>query len=92
MREVLASLLDDTAKQLGPIDDAIRDQDHQKTMRLAHYCKGACANVGANAAAAVLKRMEEQAASKSYADCAASLSNLMQELDRLRQESVNLLR
>jgi HPt (histidine-containing phosphotransfer) domain-containing protein len=90
MREVLASLLDDTTNQLGLIGDAIRDRDQQKTMRLAHYCKGACANVGANAAAAVLKRMEEQAASRSYADCAASLSNLMQELDRLRLEAVNI--
>jgi hypothetical protein len=35
----------------------------------------------------VLKLMEEQAARQSYADCAASLCNLMQELDRLRVEA-----
>ena len=87
MRELLTTLLDDTSKQVALLDDAIRDQDQQKTMRLAHYCKGACANVGANATAAVLKLMEEQAAHQSYADCAASLCNLMQELDRLRVEA-----
>ena len=87
MREVLTTLLDDTSKQMALLDGAIRDQDQQKTLRLAHYCKGACANVGANAAAAVLKRMEDQAKSQSYTDCAASLCNLMQELDRLRVEA-----
>ena len=90
MREVLTTLLDDTSKQIALLDGAIRDQDQQKTMRLAHYCKGACANVGANAVAAVLKRMEEQAATQSYGDCAASLGNLMQELDRLRVAAVNV--
>ena len=87
MREVLTTLLDDTSKQMALLDSAIRDQDQQKTLRLAHYCKGACANVGANAAAAVLKRMEDQAKSQSYTDCATSLSNLMLELDRLRVEA-----
>ena len=87
MREVLTTLLTDTSKQVALLDSAIRDQDPQKTMRLAHYCKGACANVGANAVASVLKRMEEQASSRSFVDCAASLGNLMQELDRLRVEA-----
>jgi HPt (histidine-containing phosphotransfer) domain-containing protein len=88
MREVLAALLDDTTNQLVLMDAAIRDKDTQKTMRLAHYCKGACANVGANRVAAVLKRMEQQAASHSFGDCADSLCNLTQELERLRAESV----
>jgi HPt (histidine-containing phosphotransfer) domain-containing protein len=88
MREVLAALLDDTSKQVDQIDHAIRNRDPQKTMRLAHYCKGACANVGANAAAAVLKRLEQEAASHSFADCAVSLCNLSRELERLRLEAV----
>ena len=36
MREVLTTLLDDTSKQIALLDDAIRGQDQQKTMRLAH--------------------------------------------------------
>jgi HPt (histidine-containing phosphotransfer) domain-containing protein len=88
MREVLASLLDDTPKQIVLLDQAIRTQDPQKTMRLAHYCKGACANVGANAVAAVLRRLEQEAAHHSFEDCAISLNNLTHELERLRVEVV----
>ena len=87
MREVLAALVDDTTSQLVLLDAAIRDKDSQKTMRVAHYCKGACANVGANRVAAVLKRMEQQAAGHSFTDCAVSLGNLSEELERLRAEA-----
>ena len=90
MREVLSTLLEDTSKQISLLENAIRDGDQQKTMRVAHYCKGACANGGANAVAAVLRRIEDQAKSQSYTDCAVSLSNLMVELDRLRTETVNI--
>lgn len=87
MREVLAVLLDDTSQQLALLARSIRDQDPQKTMRLAHYCKGACANVGANALAAVLKRLEHEAEQQSFQDCATSLTNLTRELERFRQEA-----
>jgi HPt (histidine-containing phosphotransfer) domain-containing protein len=90
MREVLATLLDDTSRQIALMDHAIRDRDPQKTMRLAHYCKGACANVGANAVAAVLKRMEQEAASHCFEECAVSLCNLTLELERLRTEAVQV--
>ena len=72
------------------LDAAIRDKDPQKTMRLAHYCKGACANIGANRVAAVLKSLEQQAASHSFGDCANSLCNLTQELERLRVAAVEV--
>jgi HPt (histidine-containing phosphotransfer) domain-containing protein len=85
---VLTALLDDTTSQIVLLDAAIRDKDPHKTMRVAHYCKGACANVGANRVAAVLKRIEQEAASHSFTDCAASLCNLAQELERLRVEAV----
>ena len=90
MREVLTALLDDTGKQVAFLDLAIRAQDTQKTMQLAHYCKGACANVGANALAAVLKSLEQEAARHSFGDCAVSLCNLTQELERLRVEAVEV--
>ena len=90
MREVLTALLDDTSKQVALLDLAIRARDPQKTMQLAHYCKGACANVGANAVAAVLKSLEQEAARHCFADCAVSLCNLTQELERLRVEAVEV--
>jgi HPt (histidine-containing phosphotransfer) domain-containing protein len=87
MQELLGALLDDTARQLRLMDVAIREHDPKKTMRLAHSCKGACANVGANAVAAALKRLEQQAARESFEECAATLCALAFELDRLRQEA-----
>jgi HPt (histidine-containing phosphotransfer) domain-containing protein len=90
MREVLSALLDDTSKQVTLLDLAIRDKDPQKTMRLAHYSKGACANVGANRAAAVLKKMEQQALQQSFGECQTSLTNLMEELERLKVEAAQV--
>ena len=87
MREVLTALLDDTGKHVPLLEAAISAQDPRKTMQLAHYCKGACANVGANAVAAVLKGLEQEASRSSFADCAVSLANLAHELERLRVAS-----
>jgi len=86
MQEVLTCLLDDTARQLRLMDFAIREHDPKQTMRLAHSCKGACANVGANAVAAGMRRLEQQAASEAFDDCAATLVTLTRELERLRVE------
>ena len=84
MQEVLAVLLDDTGRQVVLLDAAIREHDPKKTMRLAHYCKGACANVGANAVAFVLKRLEQEAARESFEECATSLGALGREMEKLR--------
>jgi HPt (histidine-containing phosphotransfer) domain-containing protein len=90
MREVLSALIDDTSRQLGLLDGAIRQHDGQSCMRLAHYSKGACANVGANRAAARLKRLEQDAARNAFDDCTASLQFLVEELDNLRHEAAAL--
>jgi len=87
MREILEALIDDTSRQMPFLDSAIREEDSLKCMRLAHYSKGACANVGANAAAAVLKQMEREAASHEFPRCRASLVNLAAEIERLRLEA-----
>jgi HPt (histidine-containing phosphotransfer) domain-containing protein len=86
MREILAALIDDTGKQIRNLESAIREQDGPKCMRLAHYCKGACANVGANRAAELLRQLEQAAAGGHFADCSASLAALGKELDLLREE------
>jgi HPt (histidine-containing phosphotransfer) domain-containing protein len=84
MQQILAALIEDTARQLPLIDAAIRDRNATQCARLAHYSKGACANVGANAAAAVLEAMERQALSGTVVDCAAQLARLAEEVERLR--------
>ena len=86
MKEILGALIDDTSRQILLMETAIREADSQKFIRLAHYSKGACANVGANAAAALLKEMEHQAGEGRLPACAASLAALTNQIDRLRDE------
>ena len=90
MREVLSALIEDTSRQLVLLDSAIRRQDTRSCVRLAHYSKGACANVGANRAAATLKRIEQDAARCAFDDCSASVQFLLEELDHLRHEAAAL--
>ena len=86
MQEVLAALLDDTSRQMGLLDAAISEHDPKKTMRLAHYCKGACANLGANGAATVLQRLEQAASRGLFDECSTALATLARELEKLRLE------
>ena len=51
MREILGVLIDDTTRQMVLLQAAIQEEDITRCMRLAHYSKGACANVGASSAA-----------------------------------------
>ncbi len=90
MREILSALIDDTTRQIELLNSAIRDEDSQKCMRLAHYSKGACANVGAKAAAALLKQIERKAADRRFEECNSSLGALIAEIDRLRSEATAL--
>jgi len=86
MREILSALIDDTSRQIRLLDEAIREQNPQKCMRLAHYSKGACANVGANRAAALLKQIERKASVREFQECGESLGRLAREVDLLRAE------
>jgi len=90
MREILAALIDDTSRQMKLLNAAIAEQDVTRCMRLAHYSKGACANVGANSAAAILKEIEVKAASANFADCSLGLVRLVHEMDLLRSAAVEL--
>jgi HPt (histidine-containing phosphotransfer) domain-containing protein len=90
MREILSALIDDTSRQIRLLDSAIREEDSQKCKRLAHYSKGACANVGARSAAALLQHIEQEAGRGQFPECGLSLTALTLEIDRLRQEAVSL--
>jgi HPt (histidine-containing phosphotransfer) domain-containing protein len=88
MREILAALIADTEQQMPLLDVAIRGTDLQQCARLAHYCKGACANVGAKAAATVLAELERSAKSGAREECSRQLAALASEVDRLRCERI----
>ena len=90
MREILAALIDDTKRQMLLLDAAIREQDAQRCMRLAHYSKGACANVGAQGAATILKEIENKAANRDFPQCQAALGRLAEQVDLLGSEAVAL--
>jgi HPt (histidine-containing phosphotransfer) domain-containing protein len=87
MREIVAALIDDTSRQIELLDAAIRNQDGPQCARLAHYSKGACANVGANAAAALLRQIERTAARGEFQQSGVSLQALSREIDQLRAEA-----
>jgi HPt (histidine-containing phosphotransfer) domain-containing protein len=88
MRELLDALIEDTDRQLPLLDQAIRATDTEQCARLAHYCKGACANMGARAAAGVLARLERSAKEGSLEECSRQLGALAAEVDRLRTAEI----
>ena len=90
MREILSALIDDTSRQMRLLEAAIREQDATRCMHLAHYSKGACANVGANAAADILKDIERRAANSEFNECSAALDRLAQEVEALRSAAGSL--
>jgi HPt (histidine-containing phosphotransfer) domain-containing protein len=90
MQEILTALIDDTSRQMQLLEGAIEQRDAQRCMRLAHYSKGACANVGAVSAAALLKLIECQASDLEFAACSEALSALAQQVVLLREQAKTL--
>jgi HPt (histidine-containing phosphotransfer) domain-containing protein len=91
LKEILDSLIDDTSHQLRRLEQAVREADSAQCARLAHYCKGACANVGAKRAASALLHFECRALAGNLAECAASLNGLTVELELLRGEAARTI-
>jgi len=92
MREILAVLVDDTSTQIPKLESAVLKSDSNLSMQLAHYCKGACSNVGANAAAQVFRDIERQARDLEFQRCTTSLLALATEMERLRAEVTTFAR
>ena len=88
MRQLLATLIEDTSRQLQLLELALREGDAHQCERLAHYSKGACASIGANRVAAEFERLERNASSGELQECAQQLRGLSAEVDLLRGESI----
>jgi len=88
MRTLLAALIEDTERQIPLLEVAIAATDSEQCARLAHYCKGACSNLGATSAAARLKTLEQYAKRGDMDECARQMGLLAVELDRLRAEEI----
>ena len=90
MRELVASLIDDTTQQLLALQAAVEKADSAECKRVAHYVKGACANLGAEAMAAALRSMEQHAVQGDFAACRSTMATLPSELQKLRAEATSL--
>lgn len=90
MREVATSLVKDAEVQVAALQDAIAEADGTRCARLAHYVKGACANVGAASLAALMKSIELSARDGDFAACRASLSNASVELQKFSSQAASL--
>ena len=90
MRELTVSLIDDATAQIPALQQAVEQADGAKTARLAHYVKGACANVGAASLAALMKSIEQSAKAKDFSACRVSLGIMPAELKKFSSEAASL--
>jgi len=90
MTELISALIDDTARQLVCLHQAVERADGSECARVAHYVKGACANVGAAGMSAILKDIEHHAAEGKFNTCKDVLEQLDREFERLQVESHSL--
>jgi HPt (histidine-containing phosphotransfer) domain-containing protein len=90
MRELVASLVDDANAKIPAFREAVELADAPRCARLAHYIKGACANVGAVSLAALMKGIELSAQAGDFATCRASLASLTTELQRFASEAASI--
>ncbi|HUA59337.1 MAG TPA: Hpt domain-containing protein [Verrucomicrobiae bacterium] len=87
MRELVAAVAEDTARQVELLKIAVEDGNAEQCKRLAHYSKGACSNVGAASATELLKTIERTAALRDFAECGIALARLTREVGLLRAEA-----
>lgn len=90
MRELVLSLIDDAGSQIPALQDAIEHSDAPRCARVAHYVKGACANVGAVSMAALLKTIERSATAGDFDACRNSLLDLNRELEKFSSQAKTL--
>jgi HPt (histidine-containing phosphotransfer) domain-containing protein len=90
MRELVTSLVEDANSQIPALREAVEHADAAGCARLAHYVKGACANVGAASLAALMKGIELNAKTGDFAACRTSLASLATELQRFSTETASI--
>lgn len=90
MHEIVAALVDDTAKQIERLAEAVGSGAVQDSMRLAHSAKGACGNVGAVSLASLFGAIEHDARRGSLVGAIDRVISLRLELEKLRSEAGNI--
>jgi HPt (histidine-containing phosphotransfer) domain-containing protein len=74
--ELLQMLAADMEEQLVTLQAALQEQDALQLKQLAHYIKGATANVGVNSMSAIARSLEETAINHQFSDAAKLLATL----------------
>lgn len=90
MHEIVSALIDDTSRHLDLLREAVERADSEECVRLAHYAKGACVNVGAASMAAILLSLERNAAQGHLSACAECIRYLSAELQRFRSGAASI--
>jgi HPt (histidine-containing phosphotransfer) domain-containing protein len=90
MRELVASLIDDTTQQLIALQTAVEHADSGECKRVAHYVKGACANLGAATMAVTLSDIEDAAITENFIACQNLLATLSTEFQKFRSEATTI--
>jgi HPt (histidine-containing phosphotransfer) domain-containing protein len=90
MRELVAALIEDATQQMSALRDAVEHADGARCARLAHYVKGACANLGAVSMASLLKQIENSAKAGDFDACRHSLGSLKAELQKFSCEAASI--
>jgi len=90
MRELVTALIDDAKAHIPVLEKAVESADATNCARLAHYVRGACANVGAVSMATILKSIERSAVAGDFDACRTSLSNLALELQKFSSEAKSI--
>ena len=90
MRELVSSLLEDVTAQMPGLRQAVDQADAAQCARLAHYVKGASANIGAASLAALMKSIECSARVNDFAACRASIELMPAELQKFSSVASSL--
>jgi HPt (histidine-containing phosphotransfer) domain-containing protein len=90
MRELVTALIEDAKAHIPALEKAVESADAKNCARLAHYVKGACANVGAASMASILTSIERSAAAGDFDACQTSLCNLALELQKFSFEAASI--
>jgi HPt (histidine-containing phosphotransfer) domain-containing protein len=72
--ELLHMLAADMEEQLVALQTALQQQDALQLKQLAHYIKGAAANVGVNSISAIASSLEETAVNHKFSDATELLA------------------
>jgi len=84
IHEIVWALIDETSRQAGFLESAIRDRNRHRAVRLSRNAARGCAGIGANAAAAALRDIGEQAETGAFDACYTALSTVRAEIESLR--------